>query len=57
MQRRTAALVGQREAFVRSTDQLQSLHGMLVDRADPLRLLEILTQTLPDDTFLHTLQV
>ena len=57
VQRRTAALVGQREAFVRSTDQLQSLHGMLVDRADPLRLLEILTQTLPDDTFLHTLQV
>ena len=54
---RTTALIGQREAFVRSTDQLQSLHSMLADRADPIRLMEVLTQTLPDDTSLQTLQV
>lgn len=57
VQRRTAALIGQREAFVRSTDQLQGLHIMLAERADPMRLMEVLTRVLPDDTSLQTLQV
>lgn len=57
VQRRTSALVGQREAFVRAVDQLQSLRSMLTDRVDPIRLMEVLTRTLPDDTSLQTLQV
>lgn len=57
VQARTAPLIGQREAFVRSIDELESLRGMLAERVDPMPLLEAITQTLPDDTSLQSLQV
>lgn len=54
---RTAPLMGQREAFVRSIDELENLRGMLLERVDPMPLFEAITQTLPDDTSLQSLQV
>lgn len=57
IQARTTALIGQREAFVRSIDELENLRGILAERVDPMPLLETLTQTLPDDTSLQSLQV
>lgn len=57
IQARTAPLIGQREAFMRSIDELESLRGILAERIDPMPLLEAITQTLPDDTSLQSLQV
>lgn len=57
LQARTAAMVGQREAYMRSVAQLESLQGLLAERAEPLSLLETLTRTLPDDTSLHSMEV
>lgn len=57
VQARTAALLGQREAFVRSIDELEILRSTLTERADSLLLMEAMTQTLPDDTSLQSLQV
>lgn len=57
LQARTVALVGQREAYMRSVAQLESLQGLLAARAKPLSLLETLTRTLPDDTSLHSIEV
>ena len=57
IQARTAPLIGQREAFVRSIDELENLRGLLAERIEPMPLLEAITQTLPDDTSLQSLQV
>ncbi len=57
VQARTAALLGQREAFVRSIDELEILRSTLTERVDSLLLMEAMTQTLPDDTSLQSLQV
>lgn len=54
---RTAALMVEREAFVRSNERLEVLRTMLAERADALKLIETLTNILPDDTSLQTLQV
>lgn len=54
---RTMPLMAEREAFVGMNEKLEGLRGMLAERADPLQIIEILTQTLPDDTSLQTLQV
>ena len=57
VQARTAPLLGQREAFVRSIEELEVLRSMLTERVDSLLLMEAMTQTLPDDTSLQSLQV
>lgn len=57
LQLRTAGLVGQREAYMRSVAQLESLQALLAEHAQPLSLLETLTRTLPDDTSLQSLEV
>ena len=57
LQARTAALLGQREIFVRSIDELEVLRSMLAERVDSLLLMEAMTQTLPDDTSLQSLQL
>lgn len=57
LQARTTGMVGQREAYMRSVAQLESLQGLLAERVDPLLLLETLTRKLPDDTSLHSLEV
>lgn len=57
VQARTAPAQGQREALVRSIEELETLRTLLAERVDPLLLAEALTQTLPDDTSLQSLQV
>ena len=50
---RTAPLLRQREALLQSADQLEALSEMLAGRIEPLRILDKLTQVLPDDTSLQ----
>lgn len=57
LQARTAPIASEREAFVKTVDRLNLLRGVLVERVDGLALMEILTQTLADDTSLNTLEV
>ena len=57
VQARTAPAQGQREALVRSIEELETLRTLLAELVDPLLLAEALTQTLPDDTSLQSLQV
>ncbi len=55
---RTAApAIAQREALVRAADQTTALQQRLSDRIEPLRLLEALTQLLPDDTALQSFKL
>jgi general secretion pathway protein L len=53
----SAAVVRQREAFLQSTEQVKYLSDELNKRIDPLRLLETLTQVLPDDTAVQNLKL
>lgn len=54
---RTATLMARREALVQVTDQLSALKELLADRVDSLKVFDALTQVLPDDTSLMTLQI
>ena len=54
---RTAPLVRQREALLQSAEQLGALSQMLADRIEPLRILDKLTQILPDDTSLQSFKL
>ena len=54
---RTTPIMAEREAFVGVNEKLEGLRALLAERADPIQLIEILTQLLPDDTSLQTLQV
>lgn len=49
--------VRKREALLKATDELKVLSDELGNRIDPLRLIEILTQSLPDDTTVHNLKL
>ena len=57
LSRRTAPLMREREALVLADGQLTVLQSILAERVDPLRAMEILTQVLPDDTSIYTLQM
>lgn len=57
LQARTTVILDQREAFIRSTEELENLRFLLTERVDFMPLLEAITQTLPDDTSLQSLQV
>lgn len=49
--------VAEREALLAVEEQLQALHQTMGEHADPVRLLQTLTQLLPDDTMLQRLQL
>lgn len=51
---RTAPLVQEREQFLQTADKLQALSGLLQGRIEPLRVLDRLTNVLPDDTALQS---
>lgn len=53
----TAPLVSQREQLLQSAEQLGVLAEVLAGRIEPLRVLEKLTQLLPDDTSVQTLKI
>jgi general secretion pathway protein L len=54
---RTDTVVRQREALMVSAEQLKTLSAELSARIDPVRVLEMLTTVLPDDTFLHAFKL
>ena len=47
----------EREALVRSADQIQTLSNIVQERADPVEVLDMLTRVLTDDTSLSSLQI
>lgn len=51
---RTAPLVSEREALLRTAENFGALVDALAGRIEPLRVLERLTQVLPDDTALQS---
>ncbi|OGB45061.1 MAG: hypothetical protein A3F76_06340 [Burkholderiales bacterium RIFCSPLOWO2_12_FULL_65_40] len=54
---RTVPLVKQRETLLLSVEQLGSLAEVLADRIEPLRILNQLTQALPDDTSVQSFKL
>lgn len=54
---RTSSVVQQREALMSSAEKLKTLSTELSARIDPVRVLEMLTTVLPDDTFLHVFKL
>lgn len=54
---RAAPLMREREALVRSVDQIQILNTIVQERADPVEVLDVLTRVLTDDTSLRSLQL
>ena len=54
---RTQPVAQQREALVKSTDRLVVLGEIMASRIDPLKVMDLLTQALPDDTSLLSLQI
>lgn len=54
---RAAPALVQREALLAATTPLNALGEILEPRADPLRLLALLTRVLPDDTALQSLKL
>lgn len=54
---RTAPLARQREALVTTTDRLAVVSELVSGGVDPLTVMDLLTQALPDDTSLLNLQL
>jgi general secretion pathway protein L len=54
---RTGPVVQKRETLLQSAEKLKALSDELAARIDPLRVLEMLTTVLPDDTFLHVFKL
>lgn len=57
LSQRTQPLVQQREQLKKLSDQEAALNTLFTERGHALRLMSLLTQTLPDDTFLQTLDL
>lgn len=57
LQRKAAPVMQQREALLKSTDQLDKLAQLTGKQLPPLHILKLITDALPDDTSLTSLQV
>lgn len=57
LERRTAPLVDKRATLMQSIEQFNGLSQELANRIDPLRVVETLTQALPDDTSVQNLKI
>lgn len=56
LQQRAAPAMAQREALVRGRDELADLREVMGEHIDPLVALDMLTQLIPDDTWLQRVQ-
>ena len=56
LQQRAAPAMAQREALVRGRDELANLREVMSEHVDPLVALDMLTQLIPDDTWLQRVQ-
>ena len=54
---RTQPLTQQREVLVKTAERLVELKDTMAVTIDPLRVMDLLTQALPDDTSLQSLQI
>jgi general secretion pathway protein L len=54
---RTGPVVHNREILLQSAEKLKALSDEFSARIDPLRVIEMLTTVLPDDTFLHAFKL
>ncbi len=54
---RTAPVVRQRELLMQSADKLTQLSELVSNRIEPLKVLDRLTQLLPDDTYLQSFRL
>ena len=54
---RTGPVVHNREMLLQSAEKLKALSDDFSARIDPLRVMEMLTTVLPDDTFLHAFKL
>ena len=57
LQQRAAPAIAQREALARGRDDIASLKEVMGDHVDPLLAVDMLTQLIPDDTWLQRVQV
>lgn len=55
--KRTAPVVAKRDALMQSAEKLGMLSEVLATRIEPLRVLDKLTQLLPDDTYLQSFRM
>ncbi|GKT22025.1 PilN domain-containing protein [Acidovorax sp. SUPP3334] len=55
--RRTAPVVAKRDALMQSVEKLGMLSEVLSTRIEPMRVLDKLTQLLPDDTYLQSFRL
>lgn len=57
LSKKAAPAVAQRTELVTQLDGLKDLNDILQERAEPLRVIALMTETLPDDTWLQSLQI
>lgn len=55
--RQAAPQIAKREALLRAEDQVKALADIIGHRLDPLQVIQMLTNALPDDTVLRRLQM
>lgn len=56
LQQRAGPAVAQREELMRGRDDLANLHEVMNDHIEPLLAIDMLTQLIPDDTWLQRVQ-
>jgi general secretion pathway protein L len=57
LQQRLAPVLAQREALAKAQSQLEALRELMAERVDPLSVLDLVTQAVPDDSWLQRLQL
>lgn len=57
LERELGPVMAQREALVKAQAQRDALRDLIAERIEPLAVLDLLTQSVPDDTWLQRLQV
>jgi general secretion pathway protein L len=57
VQRQLAPVQAQREALVKAQGQLAALREQMAERVEPLAVLDLMTQAVPDDSFVQRLQL
>ncbi|MCA0242444.1 MAG: PilN domain-containing protein [Proteobacteria bacterium] len=57
LQQRLAPVLAQREALAKAQARVEALRGLMAERVDLLSVLDLVTQAVPDDTWLQRLQL
>jgi general secretion pathway protein L len=57
VERQLAPVLAQREALVKAQGQQAALRELMGERVEPLAVLDLMTQAVPDDSFVQRLQV